>query len=109
VKGRIWRITFAGDPKTTGLEAAPTPKSREATTSPPGPLGFDGLQTLLFDAWLHPNGTEAMSILVLKATTSIHPALAPICYGKSRAKHRFKISDVRIGPWIREHSMWWPA
>jgi hypothetical protein len=40
--------------------------------------------------WLHPNDTEAMSILVLKATTSIHPALAPICYGKSRGKHRFK-------------------
>src|SRR5262249_21395448 len=35
VKGRIWRITFAGDPKTTGLAAAPAPKSREAATSPP--------------------------------------------------------------------------
>jgi glucose/arabinose dehydrogenase/mono/diheme cytochrome c family protein len=35
VKGRIWRITFTGDPNTTGLEAAPAPKSREAATSPP--------------------------------------------------------------------------
>jgi glucose/arabinose dehydrogenase/mono/diheme cytochrome c family protein len=34
VKGRIWRITFTGDPNTTGLEAAPAPKSREATSSP---------------------------------------------------------------------------
>ena len=35
VKGRIWRITFTGDPNTTGLEAAPAPKSREAASSPP--------------------------------------------------------------------------
>jgi glucose/arabinose dehydrogenase/mono/diheme cytochrome c family protein len=35
VKGRIWRITFTGDPTTTGLEAAPAAKSREAATSPP--------------------------------------------------------------------------
>ena len=34
VKGRIWRITFAGDPNTKGLEAAPAPKSREAASSP---------------------------------------------------------------------------
>jgi hypothetical protein len=33
VKGRIWRITFSGDPNTTGLEAAPAPKSREAASS----------------------------------------------------------------------------
>jgi glucose/arabinose dehydrogenase/mono/diheme cytochrome c family protein len=35
VKGRIWRITFTGDPNTTGLETAPAPKSREAVSSPP--------------------------------------------------------------------------
>jgi glucose/arabinose dehydrogenase len=35
VKGRIWRITFTGDPNTTGLETAPASKSREATSSPP--------------------------------------------------------------------------
>jgi hypothetical protein len=33
IKGRIWRITFTGDPNTTGLEAAPAPKSREAASS----------------------------------------------------------------------------
>jgi hypothetical protein len=35
VKGRIWRVTFTGDPSTKRLEAAPAPKSREATISPP--------------------------------------------------------------------------
>jgi glucose/arabinose dehydrogenase/mono/diheme cytochrome c family protein len=34
VKGRIWRITFTGDPDTKGLEAAPAPKSRDAASSP---------------------------------------------------------------------------
>lgn len=35
VKGRIWRITFMGDPNMKGLEAAPAPVSRETTGSPP--------------------------------------------------------------------------
>ncbi len=35
VKGRIWRITFNGDPNSTGLQAAPPAESGEAAVSPP--------------------------------------------------------------------------
>lgn len=36
-RGQVWRITFTGDPETTGLEAAPAPKSRAAVSPPAAP------------------------------------------------------------------------
>jgi mono/diheme cytochrome c family protein len=64
VKGRIWRITFTGDPN-TGLEAAPAPKPREAAI-PPSAGPPEGI---------HPEAGAARSLPVPPGSTPEQVAL----------------------------------
>jgi glucose/arabinose dehydrogenase/mono/diheme cytochrome c family protein len=63
--GRIWRITYIGDPNATGIQAAPTP-AVEAEASP-GALPPEGI---------HPNaGVQSASLPVPPGATSDQVAL----------------------------------